>query len=75
MTSRTTRVPLTAARSPAAVVLLLTGCGAAPAECPKAAAPPGPEAATRCAGAGSRLTRRARRGLPRTVGWHLPALP
>ncbi|MFE2252239.1 hypothetical protein, partial [Streptomyces lavendulae] len=58
MTSRTTRVPLTAAGLLAAVALLLTGCGAAPAQRPKAAAPPGPEVffaevAARCAGAGS----------------------
>ncbi|WP_371679834.1 hypothetical protein [Streptomyces sp. NBC_01276] len=58
MRSRTTRVPLTAAGLLAAVALLLTGCEAAPAERPKAAAPPGPEVffaevAARCAGAGS----------------------
>ncbi|MET8755008.1 hypothetical protein ABZW32_33670 [Streptomyces sp. NPDC004667] len=59
MTSRTTRVPLTAAGLLAVGALLLTGCDAAPAERPKAAAaPPGPEVffaevAARCAGAGS----------------------
>ncbi|MFD8292588.1 hypothetical protein ACFV2B_30780 [Streptomyces lavendulae] len=80
MTSRTIRVPLTAAGLLAAVALLLTGCGTAPAQRPKAAAPPGPEVffaevAARCAGAGSGAPASAPASSPASAEQELPSDP